>query len=204
MKKIASITIGIILAAVLLFFGFSIIQNRFSKASGPKDSSFAITNITSNSLDFSYLTSDANDPSQIVYGTECTEAGLTLFALPEPSTPSGSDITMTAHLTLLEPATQYFMKVLVNDRSVTDTCVTATTLAKGATETTGASLTPAAPLLLRPTAAPTVAPTIAVTPAASITDCSIISNGIGTIYTAFDYSACQSRNTALTPTAAAN
>lgn len=207
LKKVLSIVIGLILAAVLLFFGFSIVQNRFGKASSTiRQASFVVTETTDNSFTIGFLADDANLSPQIEYGTECTEAGLSLFALCSAQDTTADGTKYTCPATLLTPDTTYYWDARVGDEIVRngETCFNLKTKAKGASADGVANLTPTAPQLLRPTAAPTVAPTLVITPASSISDCSVIQRGIGTMYTAFDYSACQSRNASLTPTAAAN
>lgn len=136
LTKILSISIGSVLAIVLIFIGFKLLQGVFTKAS---DAAPRAVTITANAQNTAKIAWDTDQETQgvIEYGSSPT--ALNFFA---PEAQKGKK--HTADLTLLSPGTTYYFQVRIGDQKYDNGGVpwTFTTKNKAsAVETTG-GLTP--------------------------------------------------------------
>lgn len=146
--KVAAIVIGVVIAAVLVIFGFILIQSRFSRASGETANNVVVNGITTNSATVSFSTDDSVQCT-VMYGTSAEN--FSFFAEDSTSTTSHA-----IELTLLSAETTYYFKINCGNTETTNNGApfTFTTLSNETqpTPTTGPTSTPI------PTEAPTSAP----------------------------------------------
>lgn len=183
--RIASIIVGLILAAVLLYFGFRIVQGRFGQAAVAA-TNIATTDVTANSFKVTYSGSEC----RVEYGTACTSAQLSLFApcAKEESLAENGE-KYGCPVTLLSPNTEYSYKLVCGaGAKVVDNaglCFTAKTA--GETQSTGSAVAPAGQTgaaggqQTQPVAA---SPTL---PPADQADCATIKANLGSTYSTIDY-----------------
>jgi hypothetical protein len=107
LPKILSITVGGLLALVLVFIGFRLVQGVFTKAADAAPREVVITAITQNTARIGWST-DQETQAVIEYGTSPT--ALNFFA-PEPA----KTAKHTVDLTLLSPNTTYYFQVRIGD-----------------------------------------------------------------------------------------
>ena len=108
LTKILSISIGSVLAIVLIFIGFKLFQGVFTKAS---DAAPRAVTITANAQNTAKITWETDQETQgvIEYGSSPT--ALNFFA---PEAQKGKK--HTADLTLLSPGTTYYFQVRIGDQ----------------------------------------------------------------------------------------
>lgn len=197
--RIASIIVGLILAIVLLFFGFKILASRFGKAAVKPSDISAEAGVDTFTVNF--VGQEGLD-CQVIYGTSCSTADLSLFApfVQEETTQEGTKYSATA--TLLAKSTDYCYKVQCGDQLIDNSGTGFSITTKAVADTQPAGITPGAAL---PTVAPTAA-VAAITPAELVTDCDgVILPKLNNPYTALQYSQCKNRVAAvaaLSPTVA--
>ena len=152
LPKILGIVVGIIVALVLVFFGFKLVQGVFTKAADAAPREVMITGITQNTAKVGWDT-DQETQAVIEYGTSPT--ALNYFA-PE----STSTKKHTVEITLLSPSTTYYFQIRIGDKKYDNGGVPWTFATKGKGDvniTPGVSGTPPASSTAGPTApAPTV------------------------------------------------
>jgi len=193
--RIASLIVGLILAVVLLYFGFKIVSGRFGQASATA-TDITTTNITTNSFSVTYC----GGVCRSEYGLACSSDQLSLFA---PCTKVGACENGTdkyeCSITLLAPDTAYHLKLVCGDNArVVDNaglCFVAKTDSESQSTTTTRSS--GVQTIVTPTTAASQ-PT-AVAPACADTDCDCIKRNIGNGQTALDFSECTEKKSAVTP-----
>ena len=205
MTRIAAIIVGIILAIVLIFFGFRIVQQRFGSAAGtPTD--IVGSGITTNSFDVTFSVSDQCDNNKVVYGLDCTPTGTNLFSQCTATNTTTSNISdCTCPMTLLSPNTTYHWYLTSGTNTYKNASVCYTTTTKSEAESSAPSLSPTQTQTQAPTAVPTASggtSTAQLTPADQVTDCKFIEDHLGETsgyitYTTLDVMRCRNR---LTPT----
>lgn len=152
--KIASIVVGLLLALVLIYFGFRVLQSRAGRAAVNPDS-VSVENVTQNSFSVQF-TAAANLEASVFYGTTCSEE-LSLFA---PCVVGASDnsgnVQYTCEVDLVSPDTTYYFRIMVSGQTVDNagTCFQAKTSAAGSAALPPSTLTPAATRPPKPTAEP--------------------------------------------------
>ena len=151
LTKILSISIGVLLAGVLIFVGFKLLQGVFTKASDTAPRDVVITGGTQSASHIGWTT-DQETQGVIEYGSSPTS--LNFFA---PEAQKGKKHSVD--ITLLSPGTTYYFQIRVGDQKYDNGGVpwTFTTKSKGNIDIT-------------PTATPTatVVPTPVVTAGALI------------------------------------
>jgi hypothetical protein len=106
--KIASIIIGLIVSVVVIFMGFRLIQNVFTRAEDMAPRDVVVADIGQNAAKISWSTG-IETQGVIEYGT--TPTALNFFA-PEASKVKNHLVD----LTLLSPATTYYFQIRVGDQ----------------------------------------------------------------------------------------
>jgi len=107
LTKIASIVIGVIIAIILIVFGFKLFSSVFTRASDMEPRDVVISDVTQNSTKVSWSTG-IETQGVIEYGTSPT--ALNFFA-PESSRSKSHE----QELTLLSPNTTYYFQIRVGD-----------------------------------------------------------------------------------------
>lgn len=146
LKKIAAVTIGLILFILIVYFGFQILGSR---AADMEPREVIISEITQNSATISWTTA-VETQAVIEYGTSAT--ALNFFA-PEAQRSKKHQVD----LTLLSPSTTYYFQIRIGDKKYDNGGVPWTFTTKSATATSS---------LTTPTISPTssIAPTNTPTP----------------------------------------
>ena len=141
LPKILSLSIGGLLALVLLFIGFRLVQGVFAKASDSAPREVVITSIAQNTAKIGWST-DQETQGVIEYGTSPT--ALNFFA---PESQKGKKHNVD--LTLLSPNSTYYFQIRIGDQKYDNGGVpwTFTTKSKGSEA-------------LSPTISPTLASTL--------------------------------------------
>lgn len=134
LPKILGIGVGVIVALVLVFFGFKLVQGVFTKASDAAPREVIITGITQNTAKIGWDT-DQETQAVIEYGTSPT--ALNYFAPESASTKKHS-----VEITLLSPSTTYYFQIRIGDKKYDNGGVPWTFATKGKGDT--ASITPGA------------------------------------------------------------
>lgn len=155
--KIASVVFGVIIALLIVFFGFKILQSRISGAAGAEPVG-VVCEAGVDSAKIQYTTGSAVQ-GVVQYGTSASS--LTFFAPEDTAT-----TTHSVDLQLLTAGTTYNFNIKVGDieydnGGVTWTCSTKDDIATKKDDSSAVPL-PTLPLVT-PTAAPTEAPSIAPT-----------------------------------------
>lgn len=193
--KLISIIIGLALAAVVVFFGFRIFQQRFGQASAAP--TIRTENITGTSFNVVCEGTSANCDGQIMYDTTCSP-NLTLFAAPASVETTDAGTTRVTYVVdLRTPDTDYFFKLRAGATTFDNagTCYTARTT--NGVDAQPTSLTPGPSGTATASASP--APTGQVgffAPVDQVTDCAVILGADGANldkadgYNAFNYMKC--------------
>jgi len=204
MTRIAAIIVGVILALVLIFFGFRIVQQRFGNAAGtPTD--IVGSNITTNSFDVTFAVSDQCDNFKVVYGLDCTPSGTNLFSQCAATNTDTSGVSdCGCPLTLLSPNTTYHWYLANGSNTYKNASICYTSTTKTEAESTTTSITPTPTAVTQTVPTPTVFSnaTVQLTPADQVTNCQFIEDHLGETqgnisYTTLDVMRCRTR---LTPT----
>lgn len=187
--RIASILIGTVLGVILIFLGFQVFQNLFSRAEDVAPHDVIVSDITQNSVKVTWATGQENQ-GVVEYGTSPT--ALNFFA-PESSRTKSHSVD----LTLLSPTTTYYFQIRIADKKYDNGGVPWTFTTKGnekssATDSTSSTLRPT------PVATLTVPEPTAVV-SCNDTDCTKIKAKIGNGCNVSDYLACTSKSS--TPSA---
>jgi hypothetical protein len=196
LTKVASILTGIIIAVLIIFMAFKLVQNVFIRAEDYMPRDVVITEITQNSAKVSWSTAQETQ-GVVEYGTSPT--ALNFFAPEAAKTKSH-----LVDLTLLSPTTTYYFQIRVGDKKYDNGGVPWTFSTKGSEiiPTPVASPTPTKPVgTPTPTPVQTIETTTDPTTATcDETDCDKIKAKLGLGCTTQDYFKCVK---ALTPTASA-
>ena len=160
--KAVSIVIGVILSILILYVGFNLIQNIFTRASDVAPIDVTINEIKENSVKIRYTTT--NEAQGVIeYGTSPT--ALNFFAPESQNTKDHS-----VDLTLLSPNSTYYFQIRIGENKFDNGGVPwtfATKAKEDAQETTSESQVEPTPVSSTPSA--TLVPTEAtITPVQSI------------------------------------
>ena len=160
--KAVSIVIGVILSILILYVGFNLIQNIFTRASDVAPIDVTINEIKENSVKIRYTTT--NEAQGVIeYGTSPT--ALNFFAPESQNTKDHS-----VDLTLLSPNSTYYFQIRIGENKFDNGGVPwtfATKTKEDAQETTSESQVEPTPVSSTPSA--TLVPTEAtITPVQSI------------------------------------
>lgn len=190
--RIASIIIGSLIAIVIIFFGFKLFSEVFTRAADVEPRDVVVSDITQNSIKISWSTGQESQ-GVVEYGT--TPTALNFFA-PE----SQSTRTHSLDLTLLSPATTYYFQVRIADKKYDNGGVpwTFTTKSVEKSQPSGSNITKPSPIstIIIPQE-PTVVPPVV--QSCDETECTKIQEKIGKGCTTMDYIKCI--NKAASPTA---
>lgn len=162
-RKIISVTIGLVISFVILLFGFQIVSKIFTRASSEAPTDVTITNIGQNAATIKWTT-PVETQGVVEYGTSLTS--LNFFA-PETQATKAHSID----LTLLARDTSYFFQIRIGDRKFGIGGASGGAAENGQpwdfkTKTTSGQ--PAASVTDVPTLAPTVPVVLTPTPISSI------------------------------------
>ncbi|MBI4973291.1 fibronectin type III domain-containing protein [Candidatus Roizmanbacteria bacterium] len=144
LTKILSISIGVLLAGVLIFVGFKLLQGVFTKASDTAPRDVIITGSTQSASHIGWTT-DQETQGVIEYGSSPTS--LNFFA---PEAQKGKKHSVD--ITLLSPGTTYYFQIRVGDQKYDNGGVpwTFVTKAKGAATDATPTATPTATVVPTP------------------------------------------------------
>lgn len=144
LTKILSITIGVLLAGVLIVVGFKLLQGVFTKASDTAPRDVVITGSTQSASHIGWTT-DQETQGVIEYGSSPTS--LNFFA---PEAQKGKKHSVD--ITLLSPGTTYYFQIRIGDQKYDNGGVpwTFVTKAKGAATDTTPTATPTATVVPTP------------------------------------------------------
>lgn len=190
--KVASITIGFIIALILVFMSFRFIQNTFIRAEDYTPRDVVVSDISQNSVKISWVTGRESQ-GVVEYGT--TPTALNFFA-PETQ----KSINHSVDLTLLSPNTTYYFQIRIGDKKYDNGGVPWSFTTKG--PETNQPITPRISPTTPPLPSPTTEPTSpqSKTSSCNETNCQKIKEKIGQGCTAQDYSRCLLQNLSPTPT----
>lgn len=186
MKKFLPIGIGIVLSLIILVLGFGMVQNVFTSAANQRPRDVVVSDITQNSAKVTWTTDKASQ-ALVEYGTSPTTMN---FNAPETERVT----THAVEITLLSPATTYYFRIKVGDKSHDNGGIP--------WQFTTKSTQDSQPLTtITPSPATTSTPAATLTPSASgscnETDCTQIKSKLGKGCTTQDYFKCVRK---LTPT----
>lgn len=108
LSKVASIVIGIVLSVLILFVGFQLLQNVFTRAEDITPRDVVVSDMTQNAATITYTTNQETQ-GVIEYGTSPTALN---FFSPEAQKTK----THSIELTLLSPNTTYYFQVRIGDQ----------------------------------------------------------------------------------------
>ncbi len=180
--KIISIIIGVILSIAIIILAFKILQNVLTRAEDLAPREVVVSEITQNSAKISWFTNQ-DTQGVIEYGTSPT--ALNFFA-PEAAKTKNHLVD----LTLLSPATTYYLQIRIGDKKFDNGGVPWTFTTKGVERTR-----PSTPTLMPAT--PTPISKITIPDQCNETDCQKIKEKLGKGCSTQDYFKCIRK---LTPT----
>jgi hypothetical protein len=191
--KIASIAIGVVLGIVVLFFGFQLFQNTFTRAGDEAPRDVVVSDITQNGSKVTWTTGQQNQ-GVVEYGTSPT--ALNFFA-PETTQATAHSVD----LTLLSPTTTYYFQIRIGDKKYDNGGVPWTFTTKGTDSAQPSAETSVAPtqrpvstiIIPQEDASVTTAPTAAASTCTE-TDCEKIKEKIGSGCDVQDYLTCKSKS----------
>jgi hypothetical protein len=192
--KIASIVVGILIFAVIVYVGFRILM---SKAADVQPASVAISDITTNAVKITWTT-DQPSVGAVKYGT--SETTLNFYA---PEVVKDPTTGHTVELTLLSPDSTYYFKIQIGDKLYDNGGVSWTFRTKGTTATAPTAIPTTASTATGTTPTPVQVVNIpnSSNTTCSYTDCASIKTKLGQGCSTADYFKCLAR---VTPTATAS
>jgi len=187
MKKVLAIGIGVVLGIIVIFLGFTLLQNVFGRATDVKPQDVVIASVTENSAKVTWTTAQES-LSNIEYGTSPTALS---FSAPETEKTKSHSVG----LTLLSKSTTYYFQIAVGDQKYDNGGIPWTFTTKNAADTQTETLpvaSPTAALTVVPTASPTAAlsPTATVTGTCNFAKCDDMKANFGKGCTTQDYFKC--------------
>ncbi len=194
--KIASITIGIVLAILIIILGFKLFQSVFTRAEDLIPQDVVVSDISENSAKITWATAQETQ-GVVEYGTSPT--ALNFFAPEATKTKSHS-----VDLTLLSPGTTYYSQIRIGDKKYDNGGIPWTFTTKGTERTIPGGPTPTSVLPAGPSPTP-ISRVVIPAEGCSETDCTKIKEKLGQGCSTQDYFTCIRKLTpGASPSAAAD
>ncbi len=178
--KIASITIGIVLAILIIILGFKLFQSVFTRAEDLIPQDVVVSDISENSAKLTWATAQETQ-GVVEYGTSPT--ALNFFAPEATKTKSHS-----VDLTLLSPGTTYYAQIRIGDKKYDNGGVPWTFTTKGTEQTLPSNPGPTS-VVSGPSPTP-ISHLVIPAEGCSETDCTKIKEKLGQGCTTQDYFTC--------------